>query len=158
MSTHAARTQGRRVRLWRLAALGFVAVFALLSIMNPTNIAQTSPDHGDAALRTRNYRAPLAHVAAVVKLAIPALRTYGRKWKLTRAQVEGEDFKLRAQVPVVIFTDDLEVAIREDKAARQVRLDVRSVSRVGRGDFGENRRHIIQLLRAVDAQLDGQKT
>ncbi len=151
MSTHVARkSKWRRVAL--LSMSGLLALFFFLAFMNPTNIAQTRPDHSDVTMRTRTYRAPLAHVAAVVKLAIPALKTYGRAWKLTEARADGDSYLLRAQVPVIVFSDDLEVTIREDKP-REVRLDVRSASRVGRSDLGENRRHVIQLLRAVDKQL-----
>lgn len=157
MSTHVAGKSRRRVVL-RFLAFALFAIFVILSRMNSTNVAQTRPDHSDAILRTRNYRAPLAHVAAVVKLAIPTLKSYGRSWKLTEAKAQGDDFKIRAQIAVIVFTDDLQVTIRENKATRQVSLDVRSASRVGRGDLGENRRHIIQLLRAVDAQLASQNT
>lgn len=157
MSTHVGRKSKWRRVVTCLSVSAFLATFFFLAFMNPTNIAQTRLDHSDAAMRTRVYRAPLAHVAAVVKLAIPTLKTYGRAWKLKEARADGDGYVLRAQVPVIVFSDALEVTIREDKP-RHVRLDVRSASRVGRSDLGENRRHVIQLLRAVDKQLARQDT
>jgi uncharacterized protein (DUF1499 family) len=36
-----------------------------------------------------------------------------------------------------------------------VRVDCRSASRIGNGDFGENRRHALQFLAALDEKLGG---
>jgi uncharacterized protein (DUF1499 family) len=59
---------------------------------------------------------------------------------------------IRCEVPVLFFTDDLTITIREQN--EQTHVDVESRSRVGRGDFGENRRHIIQVLHALDARMN----
>lgn len=125
--------------------------------MKPTNVATTWPDHDEPRLRTRRYQLPLAHVAAAVKVAVPALRTYGRRWRFVAMQAEPEHIVLRAEVPVLLFTDDLTVTLRA--APGGCLLDVHSASRVGRGDFGENRRHILQLLAALEKclGLDGQR-
>ncbi len=119
--------------------------------MKPTNSAATRPDHEDVQLRTRYLRLPLAHVAAAIKVAVPTLRTYGRRWRFVEMKAEPAVVVLRAQVPVLVFTDDLVATLRA--APDGCRLDVASASRVGRGDFGENRRHILQLLAALHTQL-----
>jgi uncharacterized protein (DUF1499 family) len=52
-------------------------------------------------------------------------------------------------VPVTIFIDDLTVTLRTD--GQSTLVDVRSQSRLaGKSDLGENRRHLFQLLRALD--------
>jgi hypothetical protein len=119
--------------------------------MKPTNSAATRPDHDDERLRTRHLRLPLAHVAAAVKVALPALRTYGRRWRLVEMKAEPDSVVLRAEVPVLVFTDDLVATLRA--APDGCRLNIASASRIGQGDFGENRRHILQLLSALQSQL-----
>ena len=145
------------------AALIFLLTFSFLLVMNPGNIAETRPNHPDPGLRTRRYRQSLQQTSDAVVAMIPTLKTYGRRWRrvvknkpLERNEPLGgageqEEIVEQAEVPVLLFTDDLVVIMRVD--AREVTVDVRSASRVGRGDFGENRRHILQLLRALDEQL-----
>jgi hypothetical protein len=142
--------------LW-LAAAGCVsgAVF-FLSRFPATNIAETRPDHEDPLLRTRRYALPIEQARAIVRALIPSLRTYSRHWELvSSAKSPGEggakDETIQAVVPVLCFSDDFVVTLRGDGNASTV--DVRSASRVGKGDLGENRRHIIQFLDALDAAL-----
>jgi hypothetical protein len=161
----------RRTIFWlMLITCSALILVMTLSLLNPTNVAETRADHDDPRLRTRRYRRPLSEVRAAVAETIPTLKTYGRRWKevqvhegLTpvnlggqhRAANEGiEKVKriMRAEVPVLIFKDDLTVTLRTEKD--ETIVDVRSASRVGRSDLGENRRHIIQLLYAVDAKLN----
>jgi hypothetical protein len=151
----------RRTRTW----LAVVAVAALtpviaLSLQNPGNIAQTRSDHVDPQLRTRHYSHSLEQVSQVVREIIPQLKTYGGRWRriqqngLMSLRLPGEmGTKTEiAEVPVLVFTDDLVVTMRGDD--KQTTVDVRSASRVGRSDLGENRRHILQLLHALGQKLN----
>ena len=135
----------KRLLLLPLALAG--AGVAVIGALNPTNFAATHPDHPDARLRTRRYRCTLDEARAAVEEVIPQLVTYGRHWRVVRAEAD----EVRAAVPVLVFTDDVTVTLRA--ADNGVILDARSASRVGRGDFGENRRHLRQLLTALDARL-----
>jgi uncharacterized protein (DUF1499 family) len=145
-----------------LLLLGGVCLLpvVVIAMLNPTNFAETRPDHSDPQLRTRIYRAAPDEVASAVREIAPQLRTYGRSWRVTpvlsglRAIGSRDAITVTCEVPVLFFTDDLKVTIREQNKGAQV--DVESRSRVGRGDFGENRRHIIQLLHAIDARMDNQ--
>lgn len=150
----------QRKRLVRWTVLGLVAILIaavlVLGIRNPGNIAQTAPNSLDIRLRPRRYSVPLAEARRVVLQTIPQLRTYGRYWKISHLTggeglVPLDTSIVRAEVPVLVFTDDLVVTIHARKGG--VVVDVHSQSRVGKGDFGENRRHIIQLLSALDRQL-----
>ena len=58
---------------------------------------------------------------------------------------------IKAEVPVVVFTDDLEVYLKQNQD--EVSIDVKSKSRIGRSDFGENARHVNQLLNVLDKKL-----
>lgn len=138
----------------------FVLLLALLAFWASrfpmTNIAQTSPNSHDAQLRTRFYDAPAKDVMLAVQNIVPQLKTYGRRWQLSATTEQGDKTTLHCQVPVLVFTDDLVVSLQETQG--RTRLDVRSQSRVGKGDFGENKRHVQQLLRHLDAILPGSDT
>jgi uncharacterized protein (DUF1499 family) len=126
------------------------------AMRNPTNFAETRPNHSDAQLRTRAYRVAPSAVVSTVREIVPQLRTYGRAWRVnpargSRAIGSRDAVVVQCEVPVLIFTDDLKITVQEQ--GEHTGVDVESRSRVGRGDFGENRRHILQLLRALDARL-----
>ena len=127
-------------------ALGGVAL-AVLGALNRTNVAQTQPDHADARLRTRHYPCSLQTAHEVVLATIPLLKSYGASWRV----VSDASNVVRAEVPVLIFTDDLVVTMNAKQGG--VVLDVRSAARMGKSDLGENRRHVLQLLAALDEKL-----
>jgi uncharacterized protein (DUF1499 family) len=134
-------------KFW-LAPVAFAGVsFLVLGALNPGSMAQTQPDHPDARLRTRHYKSTLSQVYQEVLNTIPELRTYIRPWRVT----SHEENEVRAEVSVLVFTDDVVVTLKEE--ADGVMVDVHSASRVGKSDLGENRRHVLQLLSALDAKL-----
>jgi hypothetical protein len=143
----------RKNRLkWAIPLVLIAAFVVLAKTMNlnpPTNRAQTSPDQSDADLRTRVYGAPQNEVAAKVRAL--QLSTYGRAWKL-ESKGTAKPNEITFRVPVIVFSDILCVSLQPEGKDR-TRVDVESHSLVGQGDFGENRRHIKQLLRALDAAL-----
>ncbi|PQV63256.1 Protein of unknown function (DUF1499) [Abditibacterium utsteinense] len=145
--------------VWWISPLIVVGVAAKLLNQNPpVNAAQTSPESADAALRTRIYHAPWNAVVDAAQSVLKSQKTYGRAWRSGQNSIKGAEpgaklrETLRVQVPVFVFTDDLEVTISEAEDG-QIRVDCASKARIGRGDFGENRRHVVQFLRALDVQL-----
>lgn len=140
-----------RRKPWRwlipLALVGALGAFAKMMNTNPpTNRAQTSPDASDADLRTRVYAASWQEVAA--KTRALQLSTYGRRWRMVCETERPIVFR----VPVIVFSDLLTVSL-QSTGENQTRVDVESHSLIGQGDFGENRRHVRQILRALDAVL-----
>jgi uncharacterized protein (DUF1499 family) len=125
------------------AGLGLVVVSAL----NPGNKAKTEANHADSRLRTRRYGASMEEVQKAVVEAVQSLRTYGKVWRIV-AERENE---IQVEVPVLVFTDDLVITLQ--KAPDGVLLDVQSSARMGKSDWGENRRHVLQLLAALDEKL-----
>jgi uncharacterized protein (DUF1499 family) len=109
------------------------------------NIAETSPQPEFPELHTRFYSAPPAKVLEQATAVIEQLP----RWKLVAA--DAAQGSLKAEKKVLGFTDDVVVQIRAEDS--RTRVDARSRSRVGKGDFGENRRHIAQFLEALDARL-----
>jgi uncharacterized protein (DUF1499 family) len=125
----------------------------ILGRFYPDNIAETAPDGGKKNLKTRIYQTDLETAIKTVKEIVPTLSTYGGNWKITGESENIEKGKIiKAEVPVVVFTDDLEVYVQETE--KGVSIDAKSNSRVGRSDFGENARHIRQLLTALDEKFN----
>lgn len=133
----------------------FVAATLLIArTFFPDNVAETAPDGGAKNLKTRVYKTDLANAAKVVGETIPTLSSWGSNWRLTENKIENDTARLKAEVPVVFFTDDLEVKIRQTDGG--VTVDVRSNSRVGKSDFGENRRHVVKILEELDKKFADQ--
>lgn len=120
----------------------------------PDNIAETAADGGTKDLKTRVYKTDLVSAAKDVQTVIPTLTSWGGSWKLIENKFEGDTATIMAEVPVVMFTDDLVVTLMQTEEG--VMVNVRSNSRVGKSDFGENRRHVEQILEALDKKYAGQ--
>jgi hypothetical protein len=147
-----------------LIVLG-VLVGAYLKFRNPINVAETNLTTEDLPLRTRIYRVKGGHAEAkkIVEQIVPTLTTYQSAWRIVshdnnpKAKLEaknvGKESFVKAEVPVVFFTDDLQIRLSEGSTPDEVVVDVKSASRVGKSDFWENRRHIVQLLTALDEKF-----
>jgi hypothetical protein len=154
----------RRKVIAVLIALLAALVVVVLIFRTPGNVAETSPASSDRQLLSRSYKIAGGVEAAkkTVEDLIPTLSAYGRSWRLVthddnpkaNIAINDDEVKVRAEVPVVIFTDDLQMRLRKGAIAGEVAVDVKSASRVGKSDFGENRRHIIQLLTALDKKFE----
>lgn len=129
-------------------ALGLAA----LTTTNPGNTAETSADNANENLRTRRYQTNLKDFAAVVEKLAPTLETYGQNWRLTSTDTTDSAAHFKIEVPVVFFTDDLEIKAVAEKDF--VIVNVRSASRIGNSDLGENRRHVAQILDAIDKTIN----
>jgi uncharacterized protein (DUF1499 family) len=128
----------------------------VLAVRNPGNVAQTRPDHPEPALRTRRYprRGGAAPLRQSIEDAVAARTTYGQSWHLVGTTTTPDGgFAVRAEVPVLFYTDDLEVRVQPDPSGAYWLVDATSRSRVGKSDLGENRRHVVQLLSALDQDL-----
>ena len=142
------RKSRKRWLLLPLAVVALPIAFKLLGIES-VNRASTRLGHADASLRTRFYALPPDQLKLQVLEAIPKLSTYGQAW---RVMAESDPGVVKCEVPVLVFTDDLEITIEAEPGGS--RVDVTSASRVGQGDMGENARHIRQLLSALDKSLE----
>lgn len=132
-------------------AAGAVAVgIAGLAMTNPGSVAETTENHKDENLRPRKYQTNLQILVAELEKLIPALMTYGQNWKFVSANISGSFAVIKAEVPVVFFTDDMEIKAEYDGGKDETTVNIRSASRVGNSDFGENRRHVLQILQALD--------
>ena len=130
---------------------GFMGLLIIARTFYPTNIAGTAPEHAEAALRTRRYKTDLKTFRAEAEKIIPTLSTWGRNWRYIGAEENETAVTIKAEVPVVVFTDDLQ--IKAEKAPDGIAVNVHSNSRLGKSDFGENRRHVLQILETLDAKF-----
>ena len=135
-----------------LVVAAVIAIVVVGRTFYPDNIAQTSEHGGTKGLKTRVYKSDTETVKRASAEVISGLTSWGNAWKLTDETDGGVELRLKAEVPVVVFTDDLEVTIKGNEDGT-VDVNVRSESRVGKSDFGENARHVRKFLSALDRKM-----
>lgn len=113
----------------------------------PKTVA-TDPASDDPRLRGREYTLPFSRVWEAV-LEVAGAR---RGWTVLSADARAGKVAAEARTLVWRFVDDVEITVALD-AMGLTRVDVRSASRVGRGDFGTNARRIARFLRLLDRKL-----
>ncbi|MBC7798577.1 MAG: DUF1499 domain-containing protein [Pyrinomonadaceae bacterium] len=153
------KTIYRKTLFWATIAIVPIGISIFtLSAFNPTNVAETSSEHKDEKLRTRryNFSGDLSAMKKAIEEAIPTLKTsiWGGNWRVVVKGLEDENDELKvikAEIPVVMFTDDMRIELKRDN--EEVIVNVRSNSRTGKSDLGENRRHILQILEKLDEEF-----
>ena len=132
-----------------VVATGLVIGVALLRAWPILNIVETgkTPEYPD--IQPRTYRATGNRVYEAVLHAIHHLP----RWSLVGDQPETGEVQAEATSRVFRFVDD--VRIRVVNRGDLVAVEVRSASRVGRGDFGQNARNIRTFFRALDEEMQG---
>lgn len=107
------------------------------------NVVETSPSHSFAERRSMRVRTTAAEFAA---RSTKILQTLG--WK--QVDEAGNPYLWVVSSTLFGFVDDVQLVVEADKSD-QLWLNVRSASRIGRGDLGANTRHLITLRRALVA-------
>lgn len=109
------------------------------------NSAVTSAESLDKALRPRFFPFPPKTVLAAVRVAVEKIPYW-------RAAVVSE-LSLTAErtTSLMGFTDDIEITVSDHPHGALV--NVASASRVGVGDFGQNRRNALEILAAASVEL-----
>ena len=141
--------------------IGLVVVFILFVVailiigrtFYPDNVAKTSADGGKKGLKTRIYKTELETAKNTVVETIPTLTSYGSNWKIVSETDVDKLVTVKAEIPVLMFTDDLEIKIKQTENVGEIQIDAISQSRVGKSDFGENARSVRKLLNALDEKL-----
>ena len=150
------RPRKRSERRWLLAGAAVVLVFGIAQrrwlTVNDITTGQT-PEYPE--LQPRLYA---ADVSAVHSAAEAACRSLPR-WRIV-SQESGDFMDLHAEVRTFLFgfVDDVTIHFEplpssSSNGMAQTRVVIRSHSRIGRGDFGENARHIAALQSTMDARL-----
>ena len=90
------------------------------------------------------------------KKIIPTTMTYGQNWKLAGGGVDAESqhYSETLSVEVPVFIDDLEINAVKEAYTDKIKADLHSKIRTGKSDSGENKRHILQLLEALNEKFN----
>ncbi len=112
------------------------------------NRAETRPNHFDPSLRTKTCVLPSD---ACFNLVLEILSTLPR-WKVVRQDRETGRITAVRLTPVFGFTDDIEIRVTK-KEENTAWLNLRSASRVGKGDFGQNARNIREVFEAFERRM-----
>jgi uncharacterized protein (DUF1499 family) len=135
----------RRLAAFLLVA-GAVAAALAWPRINDVETGRT-PEYPD--LQVRTYRGDVATVARAAQKAVERLP----RWTFVGAGQGpgGAEVKAVHKTLVLRFSDDVTVRVRTMGGRSAV--SVRSRSRVGKWDFGQNARNIRELLAELDREL-----
>lgn len=115
-----------------------------------TNVAATRADSPFPELRTHRYPLERMPLFLAVNTAVAELG-----WEVAERDVEAGTLHAVVVTRWLRFKDDVEIRVvpGEDTTA----VEVRSASRIGRGDFGANTRHVMDFYARLD-QVVNRKT
>jgi uncharacterized protein (DUF1499 family) len=132
------------------AVLGLllVATFASFAIWPPINDVETgaTPEYPD--IQPRDYRFSADRVLSAASESVEALE----RFEVVSVDEEAGVVAATADTPSGRFTDDITVRVEANGDGGAI-VFVRSQSRVGKGDFGQNARNIEALQQAMDTNL-----
>lgn len=106
----------------------------------------TTPEYPD--IQPRSYRAGVSQVCDAALHAVDRMP----RWTLVSNQSESGEIKAEARSLVFRFVDDVVILVIPQGASTVV--SVRSASRIGRGDFGQNARNIRAFFEELDQQVE----
>jgi len=110
------------------------------------NVAETAPDHADPEMRSRSIEGvDLKELDAIVEKVVAAQED------MVVVEAEGIVLKAERKSGLFRFVDDVELTLTPHEG--KILLDGRSASRVGIGDFGANRRTLLRLFDAIEAEV-----
>jgi hypothetical protein len=108
------------------------------------NVVELSADAEFPELRLREYPLPAQELCDLIPAALDDLR-----WRWQRDN--GCNYFAVVTTPLLKFQDDVHITVESMGEARS-HLHVRSQSRVGKGDLGANRRHVLDLIGRIERQ------
>ncbi len=124
--------------------LGMVAVLTIWPVINVVETGKT-PEYPDVV--PRRYHASTDRVFAAVLQAVGRML----RWTLVSSRPEQGAIQAEAATRLFRFVDDVTIRCVEQNGDAVV--NVRSASRVGRGDFGQNARTIRAFFDELDRQM-----
>jgi len=119
-----------------------------LSIYLKYNTAETTADPVLPELRIRRYRASDDAMKTAVERTLRSLP----RWKVILEEKDLGAYRVEVTSLIWRFRDDLSVLVT-GTADGEREVYVYSASRVGRGDFGANRAHILTFYEELERRL-----
>jgi uncharacterized protein (DUF1499 family) len=102
----------------------------------------------NSARATRTYPVAPGRLIPAVRRAVDGLP----RWSL-EAAAEGGEVRAVRKTRLFRFRDYVTARVHPDPDG--ARLELKSASRLGRGDLGQNPRNLEELLRAIDRETGG---
>ncbi len=127
-----------------LVLLGGIALLRAWPVINSVETGRT-PEYPD--IQPRRYQERKERVYEAARRAVEQLP----RWVLVSQNPEQAVIKAEVTSRLFRFVDDVQISIEEKDGS--VLVNVRSASRVGKGDFGQNARHIRSLFEELDRQM-----
>lgn len=127
-----------------LAVLGGAALLRAWPVINVVETGRT-PEYPD--IQPRRYPERKERVYEAARRAVEQLP----RWVLTSQDPARAVINAEVTSRLFRFVDDVQIRIEEQDG--HAVAHVRSASRVGKGDFGQNARHIRSLFDALDRQM-----
>ncbi len=112
------------------------------------NIYVTTPHNVDSFFRPRKYAKTKEEVAGAVQEILGSLNS----WKVVEYRENQGRIHATHTTRIFRFVDDVNIYIVQGLDGT-TKLEVISQSRIGKGDLGQNKRNIKELLSALDAKL-----
>ena len=131
-----------------VVAAGAVAALLAWPRLNSVETGRT-PEYPD--LQPKEYAAGEQEVTRAVKAALGRLPRFAFVGAGTGPG--GSEVQAVATTRVLRFKDDVNVRIRREGA--KTKVTVRSKSRMGTMDFGQNARNVRELMAALDREMGG---
>jgi uncharacterized protein (DUF1499 family) len=128
-----------------LLALAIVSLLRSWPVVNAVETGRT-PEYPD--LQPRQYQARRDRVFDAAVRAVGSMP----RWTLAAARLEQGEIRAEARTRLFRFVDDVVIRVAEEE--NRTVVNVRSASRVGRGDFGQNARNVRAFLAGLDRQMD----
>ncbi len=113
------------------------------------NRAETRPDHPDASLQSKIC--PLSDDACF-HLLLALVKGFPH-WHIVHHDLALRQIMAERKTPVFRFIDDIEIWFTKP-GPNTMRLNLRSASRVGKGDLGQNARNIREVLEAFEQKMN----
>lgn len=132
-----------------LVVVGLLVAASIWPVINEVETGRT-PEYPD--LQPQYYNADPERVFAQSRDAIESMP----RWKVVSAESASHTIKATHETYVFGFIDDVTVWI-EPVTEFVTRVRVRSASRMGEGDFGQNARNIRAFFSALDDRLGAVK-
>ena len=123
---------------------------ARLMIYFRYNVAETVDSPRLPELQIRHYRVSKEEIQEAIEKTF----LYLARWHIVKAEPAIGFYRVIVTTPLWRFKDDISILVTESEGKVEVYLH--SSSRIGRGDLGANRWHIVKFYEVLEKQLDNQ--
>ena len=113
-----------------------------------TNIAETSINPGSPELLMRDYPLQQDSILPIIEKAMLSLG-----WDILVSNKTKQSIHAVVTTPLWRFKDDVVVTLQPVSGNDGTGVSVRASARVGRGDFGANTRHILDLYSVIENEI-----